>query len=334
MVSRLPCVLADGSLVVVISPGLKSQGIDVANAFVAPQRHGALCAALAPVGGDRDDSSTPPKQQQQQQQPACSTPKCKPSEHFGEWSTCTRGCGGGWTKRSWHRVTCADFYAPSTDYRCHACRPHAVRQEQSRHCNTKPCPCVQPIGDPRAQPRSWISDAERRQILRQMADLGVWLAGSSHCSESERQLRLCRQDAGSTARSAEPGLTAALCAALRARYRDCTTTPDAPPCRVAHELPTWVWLPSLDAGSSSSLLLPSSSSRSSSPTRTKPLTWRGFRGWKALQEIVDKVDAITTRLRVEAEEAHPAAPALIAATEPPAAIGIGNDSDDDNSAPS
>ena len=43
--------------------------------------------------------------------------------------------------------------------------------------------------------------------------------------------------------------------------------------------------------------------------------------------MVDKVDELSMRLRVEADEANPEAPALIAATEPPASIGYGNRED-------
>ena len=313
MVSRLPCALADGSLVVVVAPGAKAQGIDLANAFVAPQRHGALCQALAPIVGGGGGGRKGGAAGGSKLRPPCSNPKCSPSERFGEWSPCTRGCGGGWTKRDWFRGQCVDLHVAATGYRCAKCRPHMLQQEQSRPCNTKPCPCVRPPlgrGALSGEARSWLSDTERRQILRQMADLGVWLAGSPHCRESERQLRLCRQDAHSAARTAVPGLTAALCSSLRARYRDCAAHADAAPCRLAHRLPTWVWLPPPSLG-----------------THAKPMTWSGYRGWEGLKEVVDKVDELSTRLRVEADEAHPEAPALIAATEPPASIGYGNRED-------
>ena len=272
LVARLPCLLADGKAIAPLQPGLPDTDT---NAFAAPQRHGTKCVALARLPNGRSP---------------CSIVKCKPWERFGDWSECSRKCGGGWRKRSWTKTTCTDFTDPR-GFSCKSCRSSTNNQIQSRRCSPNPCPCTHPPPPPRifkpleASWKSWL--------LRKMKKYGVYIAGAKRCSESREQLRLCHHGgsddgaggAGGDGDGYSDDETAEdACQVLKDQFRECgggtqAEDPD-PACLVPDQLPSIVWLPPPQPGTGTS-------------TPHKPMAWAGFHDWADLKAVLDKVDDIS-----------------------------------------
>ncbi|XP_046444849.1 A disintegrin and metalloproteinase with thrombospondin motifs 9-like isoform X3 [Daphnia pulex] len=68
----------------------------------------------------------------------CNTDPC-PTWSSGEWSSCSKSCGGGTQTRP---VTCRDHLGQTLpDHRCHP----AGRPEYSQSCHTDPCPTEPPV---------------------------------------------------------------------------------------------------------------------------------------------------------------------------------------------
>ena len=86
------------------------------------------------------------------------------------------------------------------------------------------------------------------------------------------------------------------CQVLKDQFRECgggtqAEDPD-PACLVPDQLPSIVWLPPPQPGTGTS-------------TPHKPMAWAGFHDWADLKAVLDKVDDISKRLKLQQYEAVP-----------------------------
>ena len=160
-----------------------------------------------------------------------------------------------------------------------------------------------------------------------MKHYGVYIAGAKRCSESTEQLRLCHRwgsasgasededsDSDSDDETAEDA-----CQVFKQQFRECGGAtqkgdPD-PACLVPDQLPSIVWLPPLQSGTSSS-------------TPPKPMAWAGFHDWADLKAVLDKVDAISKTLQLQRYEAAPQQELL--SGQDNSEVGLGNAQPDES----